>query len=183
MKTTLKLLSLSLCALLFGCGYSTITGLVIDAETKQPIEGAIALVEYQKIHGFGFTYTLTDKVYEVLSDKDGKVELPGTMDPYVQHPIVTVYKAGYVAWNSKFIFPIGYTKRTDFAWKDRYVFRLERFRPEYSYNDHASFISNSYPSNDKINMIEQFLSATEWERYKATEEMNKTIKQKYSKGL
>ena len=139
MSGFLNILIMSISFTLSGC-YLGITGRIIDAETQQPIEGAIVLVEWTKTHGYPFSATTSFKDEEVVSDSSGKVELSGIFNPFVNFPQVTVYKQGYVAWNSRFIFPPGYTKRTDFAWRDGYVFCLEQFRSEYKYKDHVGFI-------------------------------------------
>jgi hypothetical protein len=138
----------ALCTLLLTAGcYSPISGTVIDAETKQPIEGAVILVEWTKTKGVGLTYTESYKVAETVTDKDGNFELPGCYSPFVNAPDVTVYKKGYVAWSSRNIFP-GYEKRTDFKWGSGYVFKMEHFKDTYSYTDHQSFISRAI--NDTI---------------------------------
>lgn len=122
-----------------GCT-TPITGKIVDAETGQPIEGAILLVEWTKVHGFGNTYTSSEKVAEVFSDKDGIVKIPGYNDPTAQGPDVTIYKPGYVAWNSNYIFPDN-KNRTDFKWKNGYIFKLDKFKEGYSYDKHEGFIS------------------------------------------
>ncbi len=129
-----------LLTLCIGCT-GPMTGKIVDAETGQPIEGAIVLVEWTKVHGFGNSYTSSEKAVEVFSGKDGVVHLPGYNDPTVKSPDVTVYKPGFVAWNNKWIFP-DYNKRTNFEWKDGYVFRLEKIKSEsgFSYDLHTSFI-------------------------------------------
>lgn len=124
-----------------GC-YGKITGTVVDAETGQPIEGAVVLAEWTKTHGIGDHNTESFKVIEKLTDKEGKVTIEGVSNIFIDSPGVTVYKKGYVAWNNEYIFP-DYKKRTDFKWKDGYVFKLDRFRPEYSYVEHDSFVSRS----------------------------------------
>ena len=118
----------------------SISGKVIDAETGQPIEGAIILVEWTKTHGFGNTYTTSEKVAEVLSDNNGIVNIPGYDVRFVNDPDITIYKPGYVAWSNQWIFP-DTRKRTDFEWKDGYAFILEKFKEGYSYVKHESFIS------------------------------------------
>ncbi|TAL24111.1 MAG: carboxypeptidase regulatory-like domain-containing protein, partial [Nitrospirae bacterium] len=128
---------------LAACGYKPITGTVVDAETGKPIEGAVVLVEWTKAEGVpGLTSTKSFKVIEKLTDKDGKVTIEGISDISVDPPDLTVYKKGYVAWNNESIFP-EYKKRTDFKWKNGYVFKLERFKPEYSYVEHTSFIHSA----------------------------------------
>ena len=88
-----KLLSLLFAVALTSTGcYLPVNGRVIDAETNQPIEGAVVLVEWTKTKGFGFTYTESYKVAETTSDKDGKFELPGCYSAFVNEPDLTVYK-------------------------------------------------------------------------------------------
>lgn len=148
MKRHMKLITavalISILIILVGC-YTTITGTVVDAETGKPIEGAVVLAEWTKRHGIGDYHTESVKVVEVLSDKDGKVKISGIFDPFVDPPDVTVYKKGYVAWSNRSIFMDG--GRDDFAWKNGYVFKLERFKPEYSYIKHDSFVRGSIHDN------------------------------------
>jgi hypothetical protein len=152
-----------------GC-YAGITGKVIDAETQQPIEGAVVLVEWTKTKGFpGMSHTESAKVIEVVSDKDGKVEIAGNFNPLVDPPHVTVYKKGYVAWNNEYIFP-DYKKRTDFKWKSGYEFRLERYKDGYSHNDHVSFIRSSIGSSQNLEAKGVIYNAFEWERIMAQQE-------------
>lgn len=144
----LILLAITVCCT--GCT-RPITGKIVDAETGQPIEGAILLVEWTRTHGFGNTYTTSEKVVELFSGKDGIVNIPGYDKPS-NGPDVTIYKPGYVAWNNHWVFP-DTSKRTDFEWKNGYVFRLEKFKDGYSYVDHESFISlcthSTLPSDNK----------------------------------
>jgi len=162
-------------ALLFlggGC-YAEITGIVIDAETGQPIEGAVVLVEWTKTKGMpGMTYHESYKVIEVLTDREGRVTISGVINPLVDPPDVTIYKKGYVAWNNLFIFP-DYRKRKDFKWQNNYVFKLEKFKPEYTYSAHTLFIHGAMLSgmaNEKKRLMNH---AIEWEEYKASEERQK----------
>jgi len=138
-KSHLVLMLLILFLLCAGCTRA-ITGKIVDAETGQPIEGAILLVEWTKVHGFGDTYTTSEKVVVLYSDKDGIVHIPDYYDPFADKPDITIYKPGYVAWNNQWIFPET-RKRTDFKWKNNYVFRLDKFKDGYSYVKHESFVS------------------------------------------
>jgi len=157
---------------LSGC-YAGITGHVIDAETQQPIEGAIVLVEWTKKHGFGDAWTESYKVVEALSDKEGNVKIAGCYSPFVEPPDVTVYRKGYVAWSSRWIFP-DRRNRTDFRWGKGYVFNLEKFKDTYSYADHDGFISLSISDTigweGKIKFIRIYEEA---ERDKVIIEQNK----------
>ncbi len=122
--------------------YPPIKGSVIDAKTGRTIAGAIIIVEWTKTHGFGEHWTESFKVEEAVTDKDGKFTVTGLNTRNVNQPDFTIYKKGYVAWNNKFIFP-NYQKRTDFAWKDGQVFKLEQFLSSYSYLKHRSFIAGA----------------------------------------
>lgn len=167
MRAHLVLAVLCATVFTFGC-YPSISGKVIDAETKQPIEGAIVLVEWTKKHGIGDRWTESYKVVEVVSDKDGNVKIEGCYSPFVEPPDVTVYKKGYVAWSSRNIFPSN-EARKDFKWGSGYVFKTEHFRKEYSYDKHVSFVNNlilSGPLEKKKCMLE----AIRWEEEKAFEE-------------
>ncbi len=121
-----------------GC-YPGITGKVVDAETGQPIEGAVVLVEWTRTKGIGLTHTESYKVVEVISDKNGKITIGGVLNPLVNPPRITVYKKGYVAWNNEYIFP-AWEKRKDFKWRKGMVIKLEAFRKEYSISDHVYFL-------------------------------------------
>ena len=176
---------LMLSMFLYSCySYGTITGKVVDDETGEPIEGAVIMAEWTETKGMiGLSHTMSYKVVEVVTDKDGKAIIPGVKEgkaiimgiskPYIESPTVAVYKKGYVLWSNNHIFP-GTKHHTDFKWRNNYVFRLERFKPEYSYRSHVSFIRRAIASGfgDKKLTLEAF----EWERKKASEERKKTWK-------
>jgi len=149
-----------------GC-YLPINGRVVDAETQLPIEGAIVLVEWTKKHGFGDAWTESYKVVEAVSDNEGNVHMEGCYSPFVEQPDITVYKKGYVAWNDENIFP-SYERRTDFRWS-AHVFKLERFKKEYSYDAHTSFIGKSILSGP-LEKKKLMLEAVKWEEEAAFEE-------------
>lgn len=157
-KTIILLLS---ALLLTGC-YGTLQGKIVDAETGAPIEGAVAMAEWTKTKGLGNTYTVSAKVLEAVSDKEGTFELGGCYSPFVDKPSLTIYKKGYVAWNNEYIFP-DWAKRVGFEWKSGQVFRMEKFREDYSYNSHRSFITaaiNSTIGKDDKKLIK---NAYSWE--------------------
>ena len=146
--------------LLGGCGYyPPINVKVIDAETEKPIEGAVLLAQWTISSGMGFNASSNFKVVEVVSDEDGKMYVEGVTKSGVNKPKVTVYKKGYVAWNNRLIFP-EYVLRKDFSWADGYIFKLERFKPEYSHSKHVSFIRSTYSSGVEPGV---FLYAWRWE--------------------
>ena len=168
MKIKYIILAIIFLFLVTGCE-GEITGIVVDAETGQPIEGAVILVEWTTQHGFGLTYTESYKVVEVVTDKNGKASIEGVSSPFVSTPRVTIYKQGYVAWNNEFIFP-DWKKRTDFKWENNYVFKLEKFKPEYSYDKHADFIDKSHGFGMALEKKQSIWKAYEWERDLARKE-------------
>ncbi len=167
-------MSLLICILLASC-YGPIKGQVIDAETGEPIEGAVIMVEWTKTEGFGLTHTESYKVVEVLTDKNGMAEIDGVDAIFVDLVRVAVYKKGYVLWSNNNVFK-GSRTLTSFEWKDSYVFKLNRFKPEYSYNEHTMFIHSAIGSGlGKKIVIEEAYS---WEEDKAFEERRKSWNKK-----
>ena len=161
---------LAILSLLFvtGCD-ATITGVVVDAETGKPIEGAVILVEWLTTKGLpGMSYRESYKVVEAVTDNEGKASIEGVSSPMVSAPRVTIYKKGYVAWNNEYIFP-DWKKRTDFKWVNNYVFKLEKFKLEYSHDKHMSFIRASMGMT--LDQKKIMYNAIRWEDLKASEEM------------
>lgn len=171
MRIKHAVLAVALLFLTSGC-YATITGTVVDADTGEPVEVAVVLVEWTKTKGLGLTYTESYKVIEAVTDKEGKVTVSGVFNPLVNPPDITVYKKGYVAWNNKFIFP-EYVKREDFKWQNDYVFQLERFKPEYSHDAHTRFIHSITHGAGQM----KFRNAIDWEEKKAFEERRSKSKE------
>jgi len=112
------------------------TVIVIDAETGRPIEGAVALAQWHKSAslglGMGAALNLV-KAAEVFSDTKGQVFIEDFWVSNVfnwknrRQPRLTIYKPGYVLWDSEEICPFG--KRTDFDEKNRKV-KLLKFEAE-----------------------------------------------------
>jgi hypothetical protein len=76
-------------------------GKVIDAETKEPLEGAVAVVTYnKKIMGFGHGGTVILDVRETLTNKDGIFHIPSyttIMSPLARESRASfvIFKPGY----------------------------------------------------------------------------------------
>lgn len=155
MRRLIILMLLAVCFCSSGC-YASMKGKIVDTETGKPIEGAVLLVEWLKTEGMiGLTHRTTAKAVEAFSDKDGNITIPGYFNPFAEGPYITIYKPGYVAWNSQYIFP-GYKKREDFDWKNGYKFKLEKFADSYSHDSHISFIHGAIgidQSNQKTNIM------------------------------
>lgn len=137
MKFTLALVLLLLSS---GC-YQSITGQVFDGETGKPVEGAVVLVQWTKTHGLGLSYHTVHKIIEIGTDKNGKFKVPGTHSLLVDPPQMVIYKKGYVAWRNDYIFP-DYTRRQDFKWGGHNSYKLERFRENYSREQHYIFMGH-----------------------------------------
>ena len=120
--------------------YAQINGTVVDAETGQPVGGAVVLAEWTVTRGLpGMSYHEIHKSVEVETGNNGNFYLPATHDPLANPPKVVIYKTGYVAWRNDYIFP-AWSKRTDFKYRDGIVVRLEIFREKYSHLEHIDFI-------------------------------------------
>jgi hypothetical protein len=153
---------------------------VVDAETGRPIEGAVLLAEWTEVKELpGHCYSDNCKIMEAITDREGNAAIEELIHPLsgitVFAPRITVYKKGYVAWNSEYIFP-GRKKRTDFKWGNNYIFKLEKFKPGYSYDNHISFIQEAHNfglSSGKKQLIKK---AYEWEEHKALEERSQVKK-------
>lgn len=141
-----------------GC-YGPMTGTVVDAETGKPIEGAVVHVEWTVTTGVpGLQSTKTYDVVEKVTDKEGTFRFWGVLNPIVNRPLIIVYKKGYVAWRSDYIFP-DYEHRKGFGWKRRNEFSLNKFTREFSHSQHISFIRTSISINSS-SKLEQVLA---WE--------------------
>ena len=74
------LISFIVLLLLSGCGYPTITLRVLDEQTKEPIEGAVAIAWWTTSHGLpGLTYHKTARVNEIVSGPAIPVMTPGAL--------------------------------------------------------------------------------------------------------
>jgi len=90
----------------------TFRGKVIDAETKEPIEGAVVVAEWKTERTTPTaTHTNLKDVKEVLTDKNGEWSISGPKGrtdelipglslfiPYTKEPIFTIFNPGYCPW-------------------------------------------------------------------------------------
>ncbi len=122
-----------------GCA-GTIRGQVLDAQTQQPLAGAVVLGVWTKAAGLpGLTHTELIGVREAETDQQGHFDLERLGGLFVEES-VTVYKFGYVAWNNLYTFP-GWARRKDSQVPAQIL--LEPFPPGESHQGHLSFISNA----------------------------------------
>ncbi|CAK8711010.1 Carboxypeptidase regulatory-like domain-containing protein [Candidatus Electrothrix laxa] len=144
--------------LLNGCATPT-TLRVLDAETKRPIGGAVALAEWTSTGGFpGLSHTDTAKVAEDVSDSEGKLTIPGAIGfNALRRPHIKVYKPGYVGWDSRLIYLDCYkndikvarlVKRKDFSMKDQDIFLEPWDDDKHSYISHGKFIDDRVDFSD-----------------------------------
>ena len=136
--------------LLSGCATSK-TFRVLDAETREPIEGAVALATWTSYKGVpGLSYGYTSKAVEDVSDKNGYFTIPAFsgMDA-LDTPHLKIYKPGYVGWDSRWIYLGCYKRdrkiarekrRENFKMQNQDIY-LEHWKKEYSYISHRSFIN------------------------------------------
>lgn len=147
----------------------SISGMVADAETGKPIEGAVVLAEWTRRVGIGDYHTVSVRVGETFTDKEGKFWTSGPIHPFADPPSVTVYKKGYVAWNNKFIFP-DYAHRKQS--QDMYgKIRLDHFKENYSHNKHTLFIGTCSSDAFAGYKKKKFAAAYQWELDQARKEI------------
>jgi hypothetical protein len=181
----------------YGC--HSITGTVIDEETGRPIEGAVSVCVWMKTGGLIEVTHSVAKVTEGVSDKKGRIKIKGTWRIGLDDPKLTIYKRGYVAWNNNELFKIPeeierglkfnstadkihklteLDRRKDFAWKNGFVARLERWKEGYSFIEHEGFISR-YTSGAQT---PRFRAAIRWEREFQVKEMDMIIEKNQKEG-
>lgn len=91
----------------YGAEFGSFRGKIVDAETKEPVEGAVVLIDWRELHFFAGS-TFYD-AQETLTDKNGEFYIPGIwiFNPWnwiSLHASATIYKSGYygidVPWKS-----------------------------------------------------------------------------------
>jgi hypothetical protein len=154
-----------------GCAGS-IHGQVLDAQSGQPIAGAVVLGVWTKVAGLpGLTHTELVGVKEVETDAQGRftLERPRTLFPFAEDDeSITVYKFGYIAWNNIFTFPPTGSGRR----KDQRVpaeIRLEKFPDGQSHQRHISFINLARGGLYGLDRIPRFWDALQPEMRMARE--------------
>ncbi len=137
----------------FSCGMKhNIKGRVLNAETGQPIEGAVVSIHWyyyrlsHQLIGFTSGYKKI-AVYETLSDPNGYFE--STRHLKGEHDFA-VYKKGYVCWYEDYIFKKKKKKkkREDYKLKDDMIIKLEPLKKQYDLYEHAKFVMGSRYGHD-----------------------------------
>ena len=124
------------------------TAIIADAETGEPIEGAVAIAIWRK-HStkeaawFEGGKMVPVRIEEVVSDKEGKIYIEDFWGWHFydnRYPRLTVYKFGYVCWDQKNTFQVaGF--RDDFN-EDNRMIRMKKWPEDFSYVKHWSFIQH-----------------------------------------
>jgi hypothetical protein len=129
-----------------GCSGS-ITGTVVDVDTKQPIEGAVVLVEWTKTSGkwIGLRATKLYEAIETVTDKNGKFSISGANSLFVNPPKIIVCKTNYIAWRNDYIFP-EWKKKSEDGNQLQKVIQIIKFEKKYSHKEHLDFIEYGFMS-------------------------------------
>lgn len=127
------------------CGSPPYTARVVDAETGEPVEGAVYLaVWWKEVSGkkawFEGTSIEMAKFVEGYTDEKGSIQVPRfwLKYPFARERTLTVYKPGYVMWNQEYIFPDS-RKRKDFNSRNREI-KMQKWKSEYLYHHHSMLI-------------------------------------------
>lgn len=92
--------------LLTGCGiHYAVKGQVVDAVTRQPVQGAVVAINWKRYHFITMPGLPVDRTEygtsESATDADGGFRVPKYI---IGQPKMVVYKRGYVCWTSDMIF-------------------------------------------------------------------------------
>jgi hypothetical protein len=116
-----------------------IQGQVLDAQTGQPIVGAVVLGVWTRGGGLpGLSHTELAGVREAETDGEGRFALEEISGWLLDEKQVTIYKFGYVAWSNQFVFPT-FARRKDTSVPAEV--RLDTFSPGDNHREHVRFIS------------------------------------------
>jgi hypothetical protein len=137
MRTTFRILIVALlltaflpCGMASALGDKEPTAIIVDDETGEPIEGAIALAQWIKTKfNFEGGFTYISKAREIVSDKEGKIHIRTywMWIPFTGDTTLTLYKPGYALWHSELdAVPRSVYKPKDFS-SGNNVVRLVKF--------------------------------------------------------
>lgn len=120
--------------------YPGISGRVIDAKTRQPIEGARIIVLWPEDNLFGDSPRAVHSYSEVETESSGQFAISGKFTPFVDAPEIIIYKRGYIVWRNDFVFP-GSFHRTDYdGWQSGHLYKLEPMPAAYSREGYRAFL-------------------------------------------
>jgi len=141
MRTLIAALFVALAA--SGCA-TTIQARVLDAETKQPIQGAVVRGIWTKVAGVrGFTHRELVGVRATETDADGRFTLERLPSDGFEGEgdgqSILVYKFGYVAWSNLIVFPSRGRREKQGVPKEIF---LDLFPQSGSHFEHVLFIDS-----------------------------------------
>jgi hypothetical protein len=119
-------------------------GMVVDADSDRPIQGALVAASWAFERGVGFQAPLATREVVTETGPDGRYEiprldtLPSGLSTRVRRFTVIVYHRGHVGWRSDWRFP-SRTPRRDFSQRGNRV-RLEKWLPTYPHAEHLVFL-------------------------------------------
>jgi hypothetical protein len=171
------------------------TATVIDDETGNPIEGAVAIAIWsddkkdcklpEALEGGCFEFR---NAVEAVSGKDGGIYILGfwkTTDGQGgsgnrYDPRLTVYKFGYVCWDQQRIFhpTSSWEDRKDFN-RDNRIVRLKKWPEDMNFRSHSSFMSN-VTSGNIGDALQQLFNK---ERMKEGPYISKELEEIYSRKI
>jgi len=133
------------CLLITGGGCArTLQARVIDAETRQPVDGAVVVGVWTKVQGIGSYFHSFVGVRETSTDANGRFQLErlesSGLDGEGEGQAITVYKSGYVAWSNIYVAP-ALELRQDQRIPSQIL--LEKLPPTYSHRQHLRLIDQA----------------------------------------
>ncbi len=119
-------------------------GMVVDADSDRPIQGALVAATWAFERGVGFQAPLATREVVTETGPDGRYQiprvdtLPSGLSTRVRRFTVIVYHRGHVGWRSDWRFP-SRSPRRDFSQRGNRV-RLEKWLPTYAHAEHLVFL-------------------------------------------
>ena len=150
-----------------GCGMRyMVKGQVIDMETREPVEGAVVSILWEKVvsgclplPGLPANYRTIEQ-FDCYTGSDGDFKIPKRL---LRSYHLAVYKKGYVCWENEDVFPT-YEKRKEFCVQSGMKVELEPFKNNYSKKQHAAFVSSVISRNIDKSLNSKLYKATKEER-------------------
>jgi len=140
-------------------GVASISGTVVDAETGEPLEGAVVVFEWHQTKGPpGLTSTVHYKTVETVTDSEGRFSVPRVLNPLVNEPYFVIYKKGYYCWRAEWD-PMTDARRKDFNLSGNLTYEMDRHVPgKYLYKHSKALCGTGITGNTPL-----FDDAISWE--------------------
>jgi hypothetical protein len=171
MKSNLVTAILAFCLLVLwsnSClaGIASISGTVVDAETGEPIEGAVVVFGWDQTKGPpGLTSTVHYKTVETVTDSEGRFSVPRVLNPLVNEPYFVIYKKGYYCWRTEWD-PMTDARRKGFSLSSNLTYKMDRHVPgKYLYKHSKALCGTGITGNTPL-----FEGAISWEHKLVTKE-------------